>query len=138
MPNSNTLEKRPPARMIGAVIAASRDRGEPEWLAGRRAEAARAFAALPMPTRALRPWRYTDLEGLDPAGFATADLEVSVDGAVPDGAYVGSLAQAAVSVSAVRERVAGVMDLHVEATHRRVVDEKPAERLVVVKLHHAP
>jgi Fe-S cluster assembly protein SufD len=88
-----------------AVVAASRERGEPEWLSDRRAEAARAFAALPMPTRALRPWRYTDLEGLDPAGLSPADLQVSADGAVPAGAYVGSLAEAAATVPAVRERL---------------------------------
>src|SRR5688572_2630098 len=88
-----------------AVTAASRERGEPGWLGERRGEAARAFAALPMPTRALRPWRYTDLEGLDPAGFTPADVKVTVEGGVPAGAYVGSLAHAAASVPAVRERL---------------------------------
>jgi Fe-S cluster assembly protein SufD len=88
-----------------AIMAASQERGEPEWLSERRAEAARAFAALPMPTRALRPWRYTDLEGLDPAGFAPAELNVYIDGTVPDGAYIGSLAVGAASVPAVRERL---------------------------------
>jgi Fe-S cluster assembly protein SufD len=87
-----------------AVVAASRERGEPGWLTDRRAEAARAFAALPMPTRALRPWRYTDLEGLDPAGFAPADMKVHVEGNIPEGAYIGSLAAGAAAVPAARER----------------------------------
>jgi Fe-S cluster assembly protein SufD len=87
------------------VVAASRERGEPDWLGDRRAEAARAFAALPMPTRALRPWRYTDLDGQDPSSFTPANIGVRVEGAVPEGAYVGSLAAGAASVPAVRERL---------------------------------
>ncbi len=88
-----------------AVSAASVHRGDPDWLVERRAEAARAFAVLPMPTQALRPWRYTDVAGLDPAGFAAAAASVRIDGAVPAGAVVGSLADGAVKVPVVRERL---------------------------------
>ena len=92
-----------------AVSAASVHRGDPDWLVERRAEAARAFAALPMPTQALRPWRYTDVAGLDPAGFAAAAASVRIDGAVPAGAFVGSLADGAVNVAAVRERLGSLL-----------------------------
>ena len=43
----------------GAVEA--RSRGEPEWLAERRAHAWDVYEATPMPTTRLEEWRYTDL-----------------------------------------------------------------------------
>jgi Fe-S cluster assembly protein SufD len=71
------------------VTAASSDRGEPGWLVERRSEAARAFAALPLPTPQLRPWKYTDITGLDFAAFPPSPATVSIDGepivdALPD------------------------------------------------------
>ena len=77
-----------------AVIAAADARGEPGWLRDRRAEAARAFDATPLPTRALRPWRYTDVTRLDFAAFAPAAGAMRIGGAAPDGAYAGTIADA--------------------------------------------
>ena len=77
-----------------AVLAAASARGEPGWLLDRRAEAARAFDATPLPTRALRPWRYTDVTGLDVARFAPTGGSTRIDADAPDGAYAGSIADA--------------------------------------------
>ncbi len=77
-----------------AVIAASDASGEPGWLRNRRAEAARAFDATPLPTRALRPWRYTDVTGLDFAAFAPTAGALRIAGDAPDGAYAGTIADA--------------------------------------------
>ena len=77
-----------------AVIAAADARGEPGWLRDRRAEAARAFDATPLPTRVLRPWRYTDVSGLDFAAFAPTAGALRIDGDAPDGAYAGTIADA--------------------------------------------
>ena len=63
-----------------AVLAAADGRGEPGWLRDRRAEAARAFDATPLPTRALRPWRYTNVTGLDFARFAPIAGEMRISG----------------------------------------------------------
>ena len=52
-----------------AIVEAARLRGEPDWLLERRAEAARAFAATPLPSRQLRPWKYTDVGALDFAAY---------------------------------------------------------------------
>ncbi|MYE31534.1 MAG: Fe-S cluster assembly protein SufD [Chloroflexi bacterium] len=77
-----------------AVTAAAEARGEPGWLRDRRAEAARAFDATPLPTRALRPWRYTDVTGLDFGAFAPTAAALSIDASVPDGAYAGTIRDA--------------------------------------------
>ena len=77
-----------------AVIAAADARGEPGWLRDRRAEAARAFDATPLPTRVLRPWRYTDVSGLDFAAFAPSAGALRIDGDAPDSAYAGTIADA--------------------------------------------
>ena len=87
-----------------AVLASAEARGEPAWLRDRRAEAARAFAATPLPTRALRPWRYTDVSALDLGAFAPAEPVLRIEAtlppktpleaAEPDGAYAGTLADA--------------------------------------------
>lgn len=87
------------------VMAASQQRGEPEWLRERRAEASRAFAALPMPTASLRPWRYVDLAGLDLGALAPGDVSVSVEGTLPSGVFAGSLADGIAQVPAARERL---------------------------------
>jgi Fe-S cluster assembly protein SufD len=77
-----------------AVAASSTARKEPAWLTDRRLEAARAFAALPMPTPQLRPWRYTDIVGLDLTAHAPADAAITVQGAAPKGGYAGTLSGA--------------------------------------------
>lgn len=83
------------------VHAAAHGRGEPQWLADVRAEAARAFAATPMPTPRLRPWKYTDLAGFaienytPDAGFAPI-----VQGQAPAGGFAGTLAQALLDTTA--------------------------------------
>ena len=77
-----------------AVSAAAEGRGEPGWLRDRRAEAARAFDATPLPTRALRPWRYTDVTGLDFAAFAPTAGALRIEATAPDGAYAGTIAGA--------------------------------------------
>jgi Fe-S cluster assembly protein SufD len=87
------------------VVTASQQRGEPEWLRERRAEAARAFSALPMPTQALRPWRYVDLAGFDVAGVVPGALQVSVEATTPAGAFAGPLAEGVTQVAAARERL---------------------------------
>lgn len=62
-----------------SVLAAARERGEPSWLLDRRAEAARAFAALPLPTPAMRPWKYTDITALDLGAYEPSTLVTSVE-----------------------------------------------------------
>lgn len=64
-----------------AVVAAAEARNEPQWLIERRAEAARAFAATPMPSTQLRPWKYTDVSDLDFGAFPVAAPTVKVSGA---------------------------------------------------------
>lgn len=73
------------------VAAASSERGEPQWLQEARAEAARATSALPMPTAALRPWRYTDLQGLDLEAFPPHPAAITVEGTTPAGGFAGRL-----------------------------------------------
>ncbi len=79
------------AMVLGALteataLASARERNEPQWLLDRRAEAARAFAALPLPTPALRPWKYTDITGLDLESYELAALTVSAEGTTALGA----------------------------------------------------
>jgi len=76
------------------VVEASSARGEPDWLRERRAEGARAFAAAPQPTPALRPWKYTDVTDLDIESFAPAEAAVTIEATVPAGGFAGSLARA--------------------------------------------
>ncbi len=76
-----------------AVEAAALARGEPDWLRERRAEGARAFAATPVPSPSLRPWKYTDITALDIEAFPPVDSELAVRGNVPDGAFAGSLVE---------------------------------------------
>jgi len=64
-----------------SVVAAAEARSEPQWLIERRAEGARAFAATPMPSTQLRPWKYTDVSDLDFAAFPVASPKVTVTGA---------------------------------------------------------
>ncbi|MSQ30409.1 MAG: SufD family Fe-S cluster assembly protein [Dehalococcoidia bacterium] len=77
------------------VSADALGRGEPAWLVRSREEAARAFAATPMPTPALRPWKYTELSGLDIESFAPdAAFAPLVIASVPTGGFAGSIAGA--------------------------------------------
>jgi len=79
-----------------AVVAASTGRGEPGWLTEKRAESARAFEALPMPTPKLRPWKYTDLGNLTIDGYeADTSFVAQIAGAAPAGGFAGTLANAA-------------------------------------------
>ena len=88
------------------VVAAARERGEPDWLVERRGEGARAFAATPTPTPALRPWKYTDVTGLDVEAFGRAALPVTVTGATPAGAYAGT--------------IVGAFDIHADPARRHL------------------
>lgn len=67
---------------------------EPVWLRDIRAEASRAYLALPMPTRALRPWRYADIEGLDLEAFPPATPTVTIEANPPFGGFAGPITQA--------------------------------------------
>ncbi len=79
-----------------AVVAASTGRGEPGWLSEKRAESARAFEALQMPTPKLRPWKYTDLGSLTIDGYeADASFVTQIVGTAPAGGFAGTLADAA-------------------------------------------
>lgn len=68
-----------------AVSEAAAARDEPDWLRERRTEAARAFAAMPNPTPASRPWKYTDVTALDFEAFPPASATVTISGEVPAG-----------------------------------------------------
>ncbi|MFN8638721.1 MAG: SufD family Fe-S cluster assembly protein [Dehalococcoidia bacterium] len=93
-----------------AVLEGARGRGEPEWLLERRAEAARAFAALPLPSQRLRPWKYTDVSTLDIAAFPPSAARVTIEGTVPEGSHAGTLAQALERApEVVRERLGSVV-----------------------------
>jgi len=77
------------------VSAAASGRNEPAWLVRSREEGARAFAATPMPTPALRPWKYTDLSRHSIEEFAPdATFAPKVAGSAPTGGYAGTIAEA--------------------------------------------
>lgn len=111
------------------VAAASRERGEPPWLQDARAEAARATAALPMPTAALRPWRYTDLEGLDFEAFPPHPAAVTVEATAPAGGFAGRLAAAPSDVA--REHLGSV----VAATEGKFIAANAAQWEDAVLVH---
>ncbi|MDO9445763.1 MAG: Fe-S cluster assembly protein SufD [Dehalococcoidia bacterium] len=95
------------------AVSASRDRGEPSWLADARAEAARAFDVTPMPTPALRPWKYTNVAGLVIDSFAPdARFAPVVEGAAPEGGFAGTNAHAlldAAQASVVQQHLGAVV-----------------------------
>ncbi|MSQ41605.1 MAG: SufD family Fe-S cluster assembly protein [Dehalococcoidia bacterium] len=105
----------PAARAVSAydeqrVLAAAAARGEPAWLRARRSEAARAFAAAPLPTPALRPWKYTDVTKLDLDAFAPAVARLRVEAQTPAGTFAGALQDAAAQREAVvREHLGSVV-----------------------------
>ncbi|MDP6605124.1 MAG: SufD family Fe-S cluster assembly protein [Dehalococcoidia bacterium] len=76
-----------------SVAGASAARDEPDWLRERRAEAARAFAAMPNPSPASRLWKYTDVTAFDFALFPPASAAISLSGDVPEGSseYPGAV-----------------------------------------------
>ncbi len=93
-----------------AILDAARERGEPEWLLERRAEAARAFAATPLPSRQLRPWKYTDVSALDFAAFPPSTARVDVEVTAPAGSNAATLADALqAGESFVREQLGSVI-----------------------------
>jgi len=78
-----------------AVSAAAGGRSEPSWLVRSREEGARAFAATPMPTPALRPWKYTDLSSQTIEAYAPdAAFAPVVASNVPTGGFAGTIADA--------------------------------------------
>jgi Fe-S cluster assembly protein SufD len=85
-----------------AVGEASASRGEPDWLGERRIEAARAFAAMPNPTRESRPWKYTDVTALDFEAFPPTGAAITISGDVPGGAASSLIAAAEQSSDALR------------------------------------
>ncbi|GMU40975.1 MAG: Fe-S cluster assembly protein SufD [Chloroflexota bacterium] len=95
------------------AATAARGRGEPEWLANARAEAARAFDVTPMPTPALRPWKYTDLAGLAIDAFAPdARFAPVVQGETPAGGFAGTIAHALLDpaqAAVVQQHLGGVI-----------------------------
>ena len=93
------------------VATAARERGEPDWLVDRRAEGARAFAATPMPTPQLRPWKYTDVTALEIDGFAPLEGGIAVEASTPDGAFAGTIAEAigGEHEAALREHLGGLI-----------------------------
>ena len=64
-----------------AVVVAAEERFEAEWLLAARREAARAFAAAPVPTPQIRAWKYTDVTDLTIESFTpwTPTTTVKVD-----------------------------------------------------------
>ena len=92
-----------------AIAAASQQRGEPDWLRERRTDAARAYGVLPMPTPALRPWRYTDLAGFDLAALPVAQSALTIEGATAGSGVASALAEAAASDPAVREHLGSLL-----------------------------
>ena len=91
------------------ALAAAHDRGEPEWLLERRTEASRAFAATPLPTPALRPWRYTDVTALDLDAFPPAETPIEVE--APKELPISTIAEAIEGDSAevVREHLGALI-----------------------------
>ncbi len=117
------------------VVAASSARGEPEWLRERRAEGARAFAAAPQPTPALRPWKYTDITGLDIESFAPAEASVTIDATAPAGGFAGSLARAAEEQGAIVREHLGAL---VTATEGKFAAANAAQWRGGVLVHASP
>jgi Fe-S cluster assembly protein SufD len=63
-----------------------------------------------MPSRQLRPWKYTDVSGLDLAAFAPASADLTVEAATPPGSLATSLEAAVLTEPAfVREHLGSVI-----------------------------
>lgn len=67
-------------RAFNRQAVEERSRGEPEWLAERRAHAWGVYESLPMPTTRLEEWRYTDLRRhLDLEALSLGSVEARPD-----------------------------------------------------------
>ena len=79
-----------------AVVVAAEERFEAEWLLAARREAARAFAAAPVPTPQIRAWKYTDVTDLTIESFTpwTPTTTVKADQLHRE-AFAGTLREAA-------------------------------------------
>jgi Fe-S cluster assembly protein SufD len=104
-----------------AVVEAARGRGEPDWLVEARGQAARAFAASPMPTPKLRPWKYTDVTELAIDSFAPLlGSATTVEAEAPAGGFAGSMFDA-LSDDAEAERVREHLGALVKATEGKFI-----------------
>ncbi len=109
------------------VSAAAAARSEPGWLVRAREEGARAFAATPMPTPALRPWKYTDLSGHTIEAFAPdAAFAPRVTGSAPSGGFAGTIA-AALTDAAQATAVEGALGSVVQGTESKFVAANAAQ-----------
>lgn len=68
---------------------------EPQFLAGRRQQAAGLMGSLDLPARTLEDWRRTSLEGLDVAAFKAARPKFTLKGSVPEGVIFTDILTAA-------------------------------------------
>lgn len=109
------------------VSAAAAGRNEPAWLVRSREEGARAFAATPMPTPALRPWKYTDLtrhaieEFVPDAAFAPVVASIA-----PTGGFAGTIADA-LRDAAQAAAVEGALGSVVQGTESKFVAANAAQ-----------
>ncbi len=78
---------------------------EPAWLAGKRASAQATYDSLPVPSNRDEAWRFTNLRGFDPEGFA---------------AHTGSLALDGDAGGATFLRLADALDAHGEILERHL------------------
>ena len=117
------------------VSAAAAGRGEPAWLVRSREEGACAFAATPMPTPALRPWKYTDLDGYVVESFAPdAAFAPRVSGNAPADGFAGTIADAlrdAAQAAAVEAALGSV----VQGTESKFVAANAAQWIGGVFVH---
>jgi Fe-S cluster assembly protein SufD len=68
--------------MAGATVS------EPAWLAGKRAAARATYDALPVPSNRDEAWRFTNLRGFDPEGFAAHPGALALDGEAGGATFV--------------------------------------------------
>ena len=109
------------------VSAAATGRNEPAWLVRSREEGARAFAATPMPTPALRPWKYTDLSGHTIEAFAPdAAFAPRVSGNAPAGGFAGTIA-AALTDAAQAAAIEGAFGSVVQGTESKFIAANAAQ-----------
>ncbi len=68
--------------MAGATVS------EPAWLAGKRAAAQATYDTLPVPSNRDEAWRFTNLRGFDPEGFAAHPGALALDGEAGGATFV--------------------------------------------------
>jgi Fe-S cluster assembly protein SufD len=116
-----TQTQRAQAYSEAAVRSAAQGRGEPDWLVQARAEAARSYAAAPMPTPKLRPWKYTDVSDLEIESFEPLlGSATVVEAEAPAGGFAGSIFRA-LAEDAEAERVREHLGALVHATEGKFV-----------------